>query len=65
MTMTRAYHLILVVVLSHLCCLFQVGIASFKTEFGEDVSEADLIAKVEELNADPKVHGTYRECQRT
>lgn len=35
----------------------QVGIASFKTEFGEDVTEADLIAKVQELNNDPAVHG--------
>jgi 5,10-methylene-tetrahydrofolate dehydrogenase/methenyl tetrahydrofolate cyclohydrolase len=35
-----------------------VGIASFKTEFGEDVPEAELIAKVQELNNDPAIHGT-------
>lgn len=37
----------------------QVGIASFKTEFGEDVPEEELVAKVQELNNDPKVHGAY------
>lgn len=35
----------------------QVGIASFKTEFGEDVAQAELLAKVQELNNDPNVHG--------
>jgi len=35
----------------------EVGINSYKHEFPEDVTEADLIAKVEELNADPTVHG--------
>ena len=34
-----------------------MGIASFKTEFGEDVPEAELVAKVQELNNDPNVHG--------
>jgi hypothetical protein len=38
-------------------CFGQVGIASFKTEFGEDVPEEELIAKVKALNDDPAVHG--------
>ena len=35
----------------------EVGIHSIKIEFPTDVPEAELIAKVAELNADPKVHG--------
>ena len=35
----------------------QVGISSFKFEFGEDVTEEALIAKVKALNADPAIHG--------
>jgi len=35
----------------------EVGIQSFKAEFGEDVTEEELIAKVVELNNNPKVHG--------
>lgn len=35
----------------------EVGIHSFKFDFPSDVTEADLIAKVAELNADPAVHG--------
>ncbi len=35
----------------------EVGMASFKHELPEDVSEADLLALVAALNADPAVHG--------
>jgi 5,10-methylene-tetrahydrofolate dehydrogenase/methenyl tetrahydrofolate cyclohydrolase len=35
----------------------EVGIQSFKTEFGADVTEEELIAKVVELNNNPAVHG--------
>lgn len=35
----------------------EVGIKSFDVDLAEDVSEADVIAKVHELNADPDVHG--------
>ena len=35
----------------------QVGINSYEVALSADVSETELIAKVNELNADPKVHG--------
>ena len=35
----------------------EVGIESFHHTFGADLSEAALLAKIAELNADPKVHG--------
>ncbi|KAL8150551.1 hypothetical protein V2J09_020359 [Rumex salicifolius] len=35
----------------------EVGIKSFHIELPEQVSEAELIAKVHELNANPEVHG--------
>src|SRR5690606_19477135 len=35
----------------------EVGMNSFKHELPEDTSEADLLALVQELNADPAVHG--------
>ncbi|RYE56004.1 MAG: bifunctional methylenetetrahydrofolate dehydrogenase/methenyltetrahydrofolate cyclohydrolase, partial [Hyphomicrobiales bacterium] len=35
----------------------EVGMNSFKHELPEDVSEADLLALVAKLNADPAVHG--------
>lgn len=35
----------------------EVGMASFKHELPEDVSEADLLALIADLNADPAVHG--------
>ncbi|XP_020242244.1 bifunctional protein FolD 2 [Asparagus officinalis] len=35
----------------------QVGIRSFDIDLPEDISEAVVIAKVHELNADPDVHG--------
>lgn len=35
----------------------EVGIESFDLELPEEISEADLIAKVRQLNADPNVHG--------
>ena len=35
----------------------EVGMASFKHELPEDTSEADLLALVRQLNADPAVHG--------
>ena len=35
----------------------EVGMNSFKHELPEDISEADLLALVETLNADPAVHG--------
>src|SRR5690606_12669056 len=35
----------------------EVGMASFKHELPADTSEADLIALVHQLNADPAVHG--------
>jgi 5,10-methylene-tetrahydrofolate dehydrogenase/methenyl tetrahydrofolate cyclohydrolase len=35
----------------------EIGIDSFGFDFPEDVTEAELITKVEELNADPKIHG--------
>lgn len=36
----------------------EVGIKSFDIDLPEDVAEAELIAKVHELNANPDVHGT-------
>lgn len=36
----------------------EVGIKSFDIDLPEDVDEAELIAKVHELNANPDVHGT-------
>ncbi|KAL1827373.1 hypothetical protein ACET3Z_005785 [Daucus carota] len=35
----------------------EVGIKSFDIDLPEDVPEAELIAKVDELNANPQVHG--------
>lgn len=35
----------------------EVGIKSFDIDLPEEVSEADLIHKVHELNANPDVHG--------
>lgn len=35
----------------------EVGIKSFDVDLPEDASEADVIAKVHQLNADPDVHG--------
>jgi len=35
----------------------EAGMESFETRFGTDIGEADLIAEVERLNADPAVHG--------
>jgi len=35
----------------------EVGIKSFDIDLPEQVSEAELIAKVDELNANPDVHG--------
>ena len=35
----------------------EVGIKSFDCDLPEQISEADVIAKVHELNADPDVHG--------
>lgn len=35
----------------------EVGIKSFDLDLAEEISEADVIAKVHELNADPDVHG--------
>ena len=35
----------------------EVGIKSFDIDLPEQVSEADLVAKVHELNANPDVHG--------
>jgi len=35
----------------------EAGMESFETRFDDTVSEADLVAEVERLNADPKVHG--------
>lgn len=37
-------------------CL-EVGIKSFEIDLPEQVSEAELISKVHELNANPEVHG--------
>lgn len=37
------------------CC--EVGIKSIDIDLPEQVPEAELIAKVHELNADPNVHG--------
>jgi len=35
----------------------EVGIKSFDIDLPEQVSEADLVAKVHVLNANPDVHG--------
>lgn len=35
----------------------EVGIKSFDVDLPEEVSEAELISKVHELNANPDVHG--------
>ncbi|MEM9370633.1 MAG: bifunctional methylenetetrahydrofolate dehydrogenase/methenyltetrahydrofolate cyclohydrolase [Pseudomonadota bacterium] len=35
----------------------EAGMNSFETRFDTDISEAELIAEVERLNADPAVHG--------
>ena len=35
----------------------ECGIASFGFDYGEDVTQEELIAKIEELNNDPAVHG--------
>lgn len=35
----------------------EVGMASFEHKLPADVSEADLFALIDQLNADPKVHG--------
>ena len=35
----------------------EAGMESFETRFDESISEAELIAEVERLNADPRVHG--------
>ncbi|MFN4129397.1 MAG: tetrahydrofolate dehydrogenase/cyclohydrolase catalytic domain-containing protein, partial [Paracoccaceae bacterium] len=35
----------------------QAGMASFEHQLAADTSEADLLALVRALNADPKVHG--------
>lgn len=35
----------------------EVGIKSFDVGLPEEVSEADLISKVHELNSNPDVHG--------
>ena len=35
----------------------EAGMESFETRFDETISEAELIAEVERLNADPRVHG--------
>ena len=35
----------------------EIGIASFGVDFPDDVSQAELIAKVDELNANPNIHG--------
>jgi 5,10-methylene-tetrahydrofolate dehydrogenase/methenyl tetrahydrofolate cyclohydrolase len=35
----------------------EIGITSFGIDYPADVSEAELIAKVDELNSDPAVHG--------
>lgn len=35
----------------------EVGIKSFDIDLPEQVSEAELIAKVDELNANPDAHG--------
>ncbi|CAH8361943.1 unnamed protein product [Eruca vesicaria subsp. sativa] len=35
----------------------EVGIKLFDVDLPEDVSEADLISKIHELNSDPEVHG--------
>lgn len=35
----------------------EVGIKSFEIDLPEKVSEAELISKVHELNANPEVHG--------
>ncbi len=39
----------------------EVGMASFEHKLPADVSEADLFALIDQLNADPKVHGIL--CQ--
>lgn len=36
----------------------EVGIKSFDLDLPEEVSQAELIAKVHELNANPDVHGS-------
>ncbi len=40
----------------HKACL-DVGITSYQIEYPEDFSERDLLAKIDELNADPMVNG--------
>lgn len=35
----------------------EAGMNSFETKFDPDISEAELVAEVERLNADPTVHG--------
>lgn len=40
----------------HKACL-EVGITSYQIEYPEDTSEAELLAKIDELNADPLVNG--------
>ncbi|MEM7506417.1 MAG: bifunctional methylenetetrahydrofolate dehydrogenase/methenyltetrahydrofolate cyclohydrolase FolD [Pseudomonadota bacterium] len=35
----------------------EAGMNSFETKFDADISEAELVAEVERLNADPNVHG--------
>jgi len=34
-------------------------VESFGFTYGGDISQDELVAKVRELNADPKVHGEY------
>lgn len=40
----------------HKACL-DVGIESFQIEYPEDISEGELLSKIDELNADPRVDG--------
>ena len=40
----------------HRACL-DVGIESFQIEYPDGISEDDLLLKIDELNADPRIHG--------
>jgi 5,10-methylene-tetrahydrofolate dehydrogenase/methenyl tetrahydrofolate cyclohydrolase len=37
----------------------EVGIQSFDMDLPEQISEAELVSKVHELNANPDVHGWF------